>query len=221
VEELMNNAEKAIVEQLSPKLTELGFKWVKSRSVYVRRETFGFSSFCWASHTTHDEGGRLEITPLLGVRHDVVENVVNQLGLINGEENQRYTPTVEQGLSYFPLREGIVYTQFVRLSSADLDIQNVVSSFTALLEGEGDDFFKKYSSIESCSHGLNSVIEAKTHPLCNNFPLRAYYGIATAKLSEPKRVSELADKYLQYAKTVSLLQYEKIEKRVTQLLTLV
>ena len=68
-----------------------------------------------------------------------------------------------------------------------------------ILKLEGDSFFKKYSTIRESSKGLNESIAAKAHPLCNNFPRRAYYGVACAGIAEPQRVGTLRVQYLDYA----------------------
>ena len=215
----MNNAEKLLVEKLKPLLSPLGFKWVRARDIYIRQEEYGFSSFCWASHSTQEEGGRLEITPVLGVRHHVMEDVVNQLGLVYGDENKRYTATVEQGLGYFPLQAGKTYTQYVRLASFEFDVMQSATALAGILGEEGSEFFERYSSLLACSQGLNNQIESKSHPLCNNFPRRAYYGIATAWFAEKERVPDLTDRYLRFAKEALPSQYEQIEKKVSQLIS--
>src|SRR6202012_2176436 len=90
----MNNAEKALVNELAPLLSQHGFEWRAKRELFVRPALYGFSDFSWASFSTAEEGDKLELRPAVGVRHDVVENIVNQLGLTFGDENKRYTATV-------------------------------------------------------------------------------------------------------------------------------
>lgn len=217
----MNNAEKLLVENLNPTLLEFGFKWIRAREIYVRQESYGFSSFCWASHSTHAEEGRLEVTPIVGVRHNFVENIVNKLGLVYGDDNQRYTTTVEQGLGYFPLKKEKTYTQYIRLISAEKDIVHAVAGLTDIIAGEGRGFFERYSSLLACSQGLNEPIESKSHALCNNFPRRAYNGIAAASFSEKNRVPDLVNRYLRFAKDILPNQYDAIEKKIRQLISVI
>lgn len=214
----MNNAEKSLVEELIPALSERGFKWLKAREVFVRKELHGFSSLLWTSHSTNDDGGRLELGLVLSVRHDIVEDVVNELGLIYGDDNKKYTTTVARGLAFFPFREDSDYKQYIHLGSVDIDVQVVTSNIISMLDEEGEPFFKQYSSLLECSRGLNDPIESKTHPLCNNFPRRAYYGVATAFFAENVRVPELVRHYLEFAKNVQPNQYEQISKRLDQLI---
>lgn len=215
----MNSAEKALVEQLVPALTGAGFKWLKAREMFVRKEPHGFSSFAWASYPTNDDGGRLELVPLLGVRHDIVENTVNELGLVYGEANQKFTATVDRGLGFFPFDEGKDYKQYIRLTSADTDIQNAASSISSMLSHEGKSYFEKYSSLLECSQGLNDPIESKTHPLCNNFQRRVYCGVAAAFFAENDRVPELIRQYLEFAKSAQPNQHEQIANRLDKLIS--
>lgn len=214
----MNNAEKALVEQLTPILAEAGFKWLKAREMFVRKEPYGFSSLSWASYPTHEDDGRLELVPLLAVRHDVVEDVVNELGLIHGDANKKFTTTVDRGLGFFPFKEGRDDKQYIRLASVGADIKHAASNIASMLNDDGEKFFKQYSSLLECSRGLNHPIKSKTHPLCNNFPRRAYYGVATAFFAENSRVPELVRQYLDFAKAVQPNQCDQIAKRLDQLI---
>lgn len=214
----MNNAEKALVEQLTPILATNGFKWIKARAMFVRKEPYGFSSLSWASYQTQEDGGRLELVPLLAVRHDVVEDVVNELGLIHGEANKKFTATVDRGLGIFPFKEGRDEKQYIRFASAETDIKHAASNITSMLNSDGEKFFERYSSLLECSRGLNYPIESKTHPLCNNFPRRAYSGVTTAFFAENSRVPELVSQYLDFAKVVQPNQCDQIAKRLDQLI---
>jgi len=80
----------------------------------------------------------------------------------------------------------------------------------------GAAFFDKYSSLAACSEGLNDVIETKSHPLLNNFPMRAYYGLAAAALCEPDRVETLFTSYCQFSLREFPDQYQQISGRLTK-----
>ncbi|MGH8038034.1 MAG: hypothetical protein ACRES5_34720 [Pseudomonas sp.] len=214
----MSNAEKALVEQLATFMAEAGFKWLKARAMFVRKELYGFSSLSWEFYWTGEGGGRLELVPLLAVRHNMVEGVVNELGLVYGEANRRFTATVDRGLGFFPFKEGRDEKRYISRASVDADVEYVASSIASMLSGEGEMFFKKYSSLLECSRGLNDPIESITHPLCNNFPRRVYLGVAAAFFAENKRVPELIAQYLAFAKVVQPSQYGQIAKRLDQLM---
>lgn len=196
----------------------MGFKWVQARGKFIRREKHGFSAFFWTSFTTHEEGGRLELTPFFEVRHNIVEDVVNQLDLIFGEDNKRYTPTVSRGLGYFPIQKDKQYIQYIRLASAEADIERVAHSFESALAVDGKEFFARYSSLQACSQDLNNPIESRTHPLCNNFASRAYYGVVTAWLSERERTNGLVEGYLNFARNSVAAQYADIDLKMQKLI---
>lgn len=217
----MTKAEKLLVEKLKPKLAQLGFKWLSKMEQFIRQEEFGFSCFVWGSYPTPIDGGRLEIIPLFGVRHNVVEDMVNQLGLIHGEEYKRYTTTVERGLQFFPIVEGKNYMQYIRDNAVEKDTSKAAANIVAMLEQEGRQFFEKYSSLLACSQGLNDVIKTTSHPLCNNFPNRAYYGIAVASLVEKHRVPELVKQYLEYTKEILPSLYDDTEKKINKLISVI
>jgi len=216
----MTSPEKILVKQLSPTMLALGFKWVRGREKYIRKETYGFSSLSWASYPTPTDGGRLELIPILGVRHDAVENLVNQLGLIYDDEGKRYTTTVSRGLGYFPFQAGKDYTQYIRMASIETDVMRVATNLADIVAGEGKAFYERYSSLLECSQGLNIPIASRPHPLCNNFPKRAYYGIVVAWFAEIDRVPQLVNQYLNYSKDVLPNQYEEIAERINQLVYL-
>ena len=217
----MNNAEKVLVGQLAPALAGAGFNWLKRQEMFIRKEPHGFSSFSWASYPTGEDGGRLELVPLLGVRHDVVEDAVNELGLIHGDDNKKFTATIDRGLGFFPFDESKDYKQYIRLNFADADIQKAAASISFMLGDEGREFFEKYSSLRECSQGLNDPIQSKTHPLCNNFPRRVYCGVAAAFFAENHRVPELVRQYLEFAKNAQPNKYEQIAILLDQLISIV
>ncbi len=214
----MNKIEKSIVEKLTPILAEAGFKWIMGRAIFLRKELYGFSSFSWASYQTMEDGGQIELVPLLAVRHNLVEDVVNELGLIHGESNRKFSATVDRGLGFFPFKNGADEKQYIRLLSSDLDADNVVANVVSIINGDGKNFFDKYSSLFECSQGLNQPIESKNHPLCNNFPRRAYCGVAAAFFAENSRVHDLISQYVEFSKKALPNQAGRIAERLGQLI---
>jgi hypothetical protein len=214
----MNKIEKSLVEKLTPILAEAGFKWIMGRAIFLRKESYGFSSFSWASYQTMVDGGQIELVPLLAVRHNIVEDVVNELGLIHGESNKNFSATVDRGLGFFPFKNGEDEKQYIRILSPDLDIDNVAANVALIINGDGKNFFEKYSSLFDCSQGLNHPVESKDHPLCNNFPRRAYCGVAAAFFAENSRVHDLVSQYVEFSKKILPSQADRIANRLEQLI---
>lgn len=213
----MYQAEKIIVQKLKPLLKKTDFKWNAKREKYFRKTKYGFDDFFWVADETSEKGGALLLTPFFQVRHNKVDDIVNQLGLIYGEEGRKFTTTVSRGLGYFPIDKNKDYVQRIRLGVNELDMERAVQKFASLVNQEGEEFYEKYSSLLNCSKGLNEPIESMSHPLCNNFPLRAYYGVVTAYFSEKERVPDLLAQYTQYAETISPDLYQKTKENLEKL----
>ncbi|RYG17844.1 MAG: hypothetical protein EON96_05975 [Caulobacteraceae bacterium] len=79
------------------------------------------------------------------------------------------------------------------------DARSAATDVLEMLLSDGLEFFNRYSDLQECSVGLNAPIKARTHQLCNNFPLRAYYGVVAAALTQPERVPSLIQSYVDFA----------------------
>lgn len=191
-----------------------GFKWVARKQAFIRKEGFGFSSLLWSCVASRHEDGELEINPFLQVRHDVVDDVVNTLELIYGEENRKYTSTVSRGLGDFPFVDGEEQRPFIRYAFPEEDAEATASNLLSMLDQWGDAFFARYSSLLECSRGLNDPIESTSHPLLNNIEKRAYYGVTTASFVEPQRVSGLVEAYGVFVRQSRPMSFEQIVARL-------
>ena len=214
----MTKYELELVRLLKPLLLERGFKWVARRHCFLRKESHGFSRLIWSAYPTSKNGGRLEISPLLGVRHDSIDDIVNKLDLIYGEENRRYTTTVSRPLGFFPIQPGKNYEQYIHDNAVEADIQTACRNLVDLIDNEGATFFSRYASLLECCIGLNEPIASNSHPLCNNLPLRAYYGITTAWFVQPERVPSLVTEYRDFAKISAPGQFEATSKKLDELM---
>ncbi|RYG85814.1 MAG: hypothetical protein EON59_11405 [Alphaproteobacteria bacterium] len=194
----MNQAEKALKALLEPTLREHGFKAQSASLTFKRRTVFGFHelslpSFAWAA------GGPYVVNVGLGVRHNRVDMVVNRLGHIWGESNQKNTTTVYRGLGFFPFEAGRDGEKTILTERMSIDAASVASDISLMLAADGYAFYERYSDLRECSLGLNDPIEARTHALSNRFPMRAYYGVAAAALAQPERVHSLIRSYTEFA----------------------
>lgn len=199
----MNQAEKELKALLDPTLRELGFKPQSSHLGFKRRTSFGFHelslpSFAWAA------GGPYVVNVGLAVRHHRVERIVNQLGHIWGEANQKNTTTVYRGLSLFPFEVERDGEKVISPEHFSADAASVASNVVRMLMTDGIRFFERYSNLEECSTGLNEPVEVRNHPLINRFPLRAYYGVAAAALVQQERVPSLIRSYIDFARRSSI-----------------
>lgn len=191
----MSQAAQALAGRLSPFMKARGFVFRKASEAFVRKEEFGFSKLSLPSFFTGVDGGRQRFSPGLAVRHNRVDDVVNQLGHIYGDDNRRNTTTIYRGLEFFPFRPDDLSVLTVRLPELDRDVDVGAAAIERMMTDDGFAFLERYSSVLECSRGLNEPLAGQSHPLLNAFPLRAYYGVATAAVSEPERVASLVAAY--------------------------
>lgn len=195
----MNQAEHALKALLEPMLREQGFKPQASHLGFKRRTSFGFHELSLPSFAM-GKGGPYVVNVGLGVRHNQIDEIVNRLGHIWGEANQMNTTTVYRGLEYFPFDSQRDGRKVIASNRVDADARSVALDVSAMLLADGFEFFRRYSDLGECSVGLNAPIEARTHPLLNNFPLRAYYGVVAAALTQPERVPCLVQSYTEFVR---------------------
>lgn len=196
---LMNQAEQTLSAILGPVLREHGFKRVASGLAFTRRTSFGFHYLSLPSFAT-GAGGPYVVNVGLGVRHGQIDDIVNRLGHIWGEANQKNTTTVYRGLEHFPFEPTRDGRKVIRSERLEADAHFVASDVLAMFQLDGLEFFRRYSDVYECSVGLNDPIEARTHSLCNNFQLRTCYGVAAAALTQPERVASLVRDYTDFAR---------------------
>ena len=208
----MNRAVKSLVDRILSTLEGRGFKLKKGPdAVFLKKEKFGFLDFSFATFPMPENGGYQVVKYGLGVRHDRVDGIVNQLGHIWGDANRKNTTTVYRGLEFFPFVAARDEKQIIRFPHVEEDADAAAANIIAMLEADGFAFFERYSSLEECAQGLNDPIEAITHPLFNRFPSRAYYGVAAAALTEPDQVPNLVQKYVEFMResgAVDQLMYD-------------
>ncbi len=183
------------MDRIKPMLEKQGFKFRASDLSFKKKQEFGFSYLSFPSFPMGDDGGYQVIITGLGVRHDRIDDIVNQLGHIWGDDNRKGTTTVYRGLEFFPFDPERDGRKIVRFPHVEEDAEVVAASLAAMLAGDGFAFYDRYASLVECSRGLNDPIDAMTHPLLNRFPMRAYYGVACAALAEPERVPALIREY--------------------------
>lgn len=136
----------------------------------------------------------------LGVRHDQIEDVVNQLGHIYGEDNRRQTTTIYRGLGFFPFKPNGVSELTIRLTHLEEDADKAAESLHSMLQEDGLPFFDRYASVLECSEGINDPLDAPTHPLINRHAGRAYTGVRAAAVAQPERVEALIAGYSDLAR---------------------
>jgi hypothetical protein len=155
---------------------------------------------------------------IAGVRHDVVEDVVNQLGLVYGADNQRATATVDRALVYFPLRVGQSYSIFLPDQASEAELQAAAALVSDWFKHDLDPFFNQYASLAECAQGLSRDPTAASHALYNNYEPRMYRAIASSCLSGMSGVAHQLEIWrAAYPRVLPQASHAKVERRLAVL----
>lgn len=85
----------AVIADAEKELKRLGFSRIKG--VYVRALEGDVFGWLGLNTATHRSDGRVGINPVVGVRHERIENMVEEL---IGENEPKFSPTVSTALGY-------------------------------------------------------------------------------------------------------------------------
>lgn len=200
-------------------IASFGFRYVRKRNAFLRTAPHGFDQILWTSHPTQfsDRSGQ-QYSLVSGVRHEVVEELVNQLGLVYDTENQRATTTVSSSLLYFPLNPGRSYSLFLPDKAAEPELNAAAMEISGILATDLLPFFNRYSSLVECAQGLESDQMARAHHLCNNYEQRMYRAIASSSLSGYSSVVEQLELWrMSYPVVLPQSIHAKVETRLQTL----
>ena len=206
---------KAIETLVSP----WGFQHIRKRDAFVRQEAHGFSEFLLTCHPTVSSGSfGHQYSLVAGVRHNSVEDVVNQLGLVYGAENQRATATVDRALMYFPIDPGRSYSVFLPEKASKSTLEAAASAISACVSADLLPFFSRYASLPECAQGLSTEPSAKSHALYNNYENRMYRAVASSCLSGAVSVIEQIEYWrAAYPSVLPHSAHTKVERRLSTL----
>ena len=219
----MTSTTTRLLHELRPGFAKNGFAYNSKKGGFTRAQSFGFERLSWSSWPTVFENGDIgqQHSIALSVRHSIVENSVNQLGLIYGVENQMATTTVSCSLDTFrPSAFGDVSIR-LRTNASDDEIAQGAKVIHRILEFHGLPFFEKYSSLLQCAVDLNEDKNQRSHFLANNFERRMYSAIASAFHSGEPQFDELPGQWLHHAQEIlPSATLERAKSRVAQLISI-
>ena len=214
----MKKIERELVRRLQPVFLELGFKLMAKRGCFVRPTSYGFDEFLWTSVPTVVDGSRLKLGIVVGLRHDVVDDLVNRLDLIYGDDNRRYTTTLTSPFCLFPPSNKRTYEKSIREDAQEPELVRVADEILEIMSVDAQTFYAKYKSLEACEAGLNTPVEVISHPLFNNFEKRMYYGVACAWIVDRPDFNELVTRYRTYGPIALKAAWSKSEQRLDKLI---
>ncbi len=201
----MKQPDRTLVAALNPFMTAHGFKFVKSRDVYICKTSSGFNEFAFGTYplATGEKwaNGYYEGFYGLGMRNDAVETIFDALNLTYGDDNKRYRGTIFRGVGahgdYFAFDPSRDRELCLRFDYLEEDVAETVGRIEAMLEKDGWAWYARYADPVALSRDINDPIGGLVpHPLVNNSTLRPLVGIAAACVGEPERVPELIDAWL-------------------------
>lgn len=189
-------------------MNEHGFKFIKSRGVYIRRQPYGFDDFIWGSYSLI---ATQENPPYryyeghygVGVRHDAIEELTSEVMPIYGTSNQKYAFTIHRDVGgYFPFDKNRDYVMKLRYEELEKDATAIAERIKAMLLSDGFEWYEHFASPLSLSQGLNNTFDTmESHSVLNNPQSRPLVGVAAACVAEPDRVQDLIEGYLKYARS--------------------
>lgn len=201
----MKQPDRTLVAALDPFMTAHGFKFVKSREVYIRKTPSGFDDFSWSSYplATGEKwaAGYYEGGYGLGLRSDAIEAVSRIVMPIHGADNERYAFTVYRGVGahgdYFAFDPSRDRELCLRFDHLEEDVAETAGRIEAMLEADGWSWYARYADPVALSRDINDPVGVGApHPLMNNSTRRPLVGVAAACVGEPERVPELVAAWL-------------------------
>ena len=208
-----------LTEAIEPAFRAHGLKRNK-HGVFIRPTAHGFDNFLWATHPTVTASTELaqKYSLLMGVRHNQVEDAVNQLEFIYGLENKKRTTTVSTPLELFPPTQQRAYSVVLEHNASDAAISIAAASIIDVLTADALPFYAAYASIEHCAAGLNSALDQRSHFLFNNYETRMYHAIAAAHFASPTGCHDVVQSWLSCAEsTLPASIWHTAQDRLTKL----
>lgn len=206
----MKQPDRTLVAALDPFMTAHGFKFIKSREVYIRKTPSGFDDFSWSSYPLATgekwEAGYYEGHYGLGLRSDAIEAVSRIVMPIYGAENERYAFTVYRGVGnpagqWFAFDQSRDKALCLRFDHLEEDAAEAAQRIMAMLEADGWAWYQRYTDPVMLSRDINEPIGGPVpHPLVNNYAQRPLVGVAAACIGEPERVPAIVDAWLSVAR---------------------
>jgi hypothetical protein len=170
---------KAVVGAADGRLAILGFK-KRAGNVFTRSFDDYVVGWLGLNLATGRGDGRLEINPVIGVRHQAVERLIAEL---HGEKAQsRAAPTISVSLGY--VLPEMRYTPWFFADERDVEPGTV--SLVAAVESYGIPFMERYGSlsgiVEAARSGLVPVPEQRVERLAVALVLTRDAAAALAEL---------------------------------------
>ncbi|RKZ45141.1 MAG: hypothetical protein DRR00_27045 [Candidatus Parabeggiatoa sp. nov. 3] len=180
-----------------------GFKWMKSRDGFVKREQINLFVY-QLNFLEKSKGYRVE--PVVGVRNELIENIFHKTSGFE-EKYHKGTISVVESIKDPSTNKKGRYDLY-----EDRDVDDVVEKLKTLFYEYALAYFDKFSQIENIDQALNDNFDAAKHGFivgpCSK-------GLIVAKLVERKNYAELEAFYTERVQDIAngfyLPEFERLK----------
>ncbi|WP_298015779.1 hypothetical protein [uncultured Parasphingopyxis sp.] len=198
-----------MADALNPFFEKHGFKFIKSRNCFIRKNPAGFDKFGWSTYSLPTgpkwQAGYFEGYYGIGLRNDAVETVSRVTMPIHGADNQRYAFTIYRAMgfqgdyfSFDPSRDRGLCLRFDHLEE---DVEETAIRIESMMTNDGFEWYERYSDPVTLSQDLNANFDfLSPNALVNNPQFLPLVAVSAACVAEPERVQTLIGSWLKAAK---------------------
>lgn len=152
-----------IIRTIESELRPLGFH--KSKGIYLCRLSEDASGWLGLNVAAHRNDGRVGINPVVGVRHERIENRIEEL---LGEKEKRLAPTISTSLGYL-MPEGR-YLEWL-FEPPSFDNASECEKIAKAIETYGVPFMKSNAALEDILQDLEQLRFASRDTAVYRFPI--------------------------------------------------
>lgn len=159
----MKDIKLQLLNGLQDKLTNTGFKLIKSKDGFVRRTAFGQQWFTFLFYTYENKKG-VEVNPVVQIRFEEVEQIFHETSTFS-EKDSKGTSTIGCSIENYLGNNVDTYRKYI-VDEGDID--TACTFFYQLYEDIAEEFYSNFSSLKKLDHLINSNPEsnlALIHPI--------------------------------------------------------
>lgn len=182
----MNQMKEIVFETIQADLKEAGFKLVKTRDWFIRKDKH-ISFVFWV--VPYLDQGHIRLTPTCGVRFNEVEDIFHKCSGFE-EKYQKYTLTLVSEI--WRWKRQVDLHQYI-LKTED-DVQNIATQILQNFKHDALKYFESYSTLVEVDSVFNSEPDQECIHQIMDFA-RCSRGIIVAKLCNRSNYEELVEIY--------------------------
>jgi hypothetical protein len=205
-------AKEGLVSRLAGAFEKHGFKFLKSRGVFLGQNKDFNPSF---SLSEVDTGNGVEIRPMAGLRAEQVEGIVNRAAADVDPTAAKYGATLGSEIG----RISGEIDRWRPMVKTEQDFDSAAALLTEAFTERALPFYEKYSKLAAIDQHVNSDPE-KPAMLCAVHMHRAQVGVVVARLLHRPDLPRLIDghrRFLRFIDERDLPEFENFLARLEEL----